>query len=113
MTAKLGFATALNLHAAIRPLTNFQLDYRIQSALRERVASHYSPDCHHAAPSNSVTIDRFHGVLGTRGHISASGQEHGRDSPFVCSEDEQRDRLVNLIHLIRQAEKSPAELSSV
>ena len=65
MTAKLGFATALNRYAATRRLINFWLDYRIEPALRERVASHYSPDCHHAASSNPVTIDRFHRVLGT------------------------------------------------
>jgi hypothetical protein len=98
MTAKLGFAIAPNRHAATCRPDNFQLDHWIKAALRQRVASQYSPDCHQAAPRNSVTIDRFHGVLGARRHVPASRQEHGRDRPFICSKHAQRDGLGNLIH---------------
>jgi len=98
MTAKLGFATALSRQAATCRSDNFQLDHWIEPALRQRVASQYSPDCQQTTPRNPVTIDRFHRVLGARRHIPASGQEHGRDRPFVCSKYEQRNGLENLTH---------------
>jgi len=98
MTAKLGFATALSRQAATCRSDNFQFDHWIESAFRQRVASQYSPDCQQTTPRNPVTIDRFHRVLGARRHVPASGQEHGRDRPFVCSKYEQRNGLENLTH---------------
>src|SRR5580692_1464503 len=99
MTAKLGFYTALSRHAATYRLDCFQGDYWINATLRERMASQYSPDCQQTATRNSVTIDRIHGILGTRGHVPTCRQEHGRDRPFVSSKCEQRDGLGNLVHL--------------
>src|ERR1700677_2133343 len=100
MTAKLGFAAARNPHAAARGIDSVQFDHWIKPALGERMASQYSPHCHQAAPHDSVTINRFHGVLGARGHVAASRQENRRHSPLVSSKHEERDGFRNLTHRV-------------
>lgn len=111
MTAKLGFATAPNRRTATCRLDCFQTDHWIEPALRQRVASQHAPDRHETTPRNPITIDRFHGVLGAGRHIPASGQEHGRDRPFICSKYTQRDGLGNLVHRILPG-KQTSELCS-
>ena len=97
MTAKPGFAS--NRYAGIFSLDHLRPDYRIDPALRQRVASQYPPDRHQTTSRYTMSIDRFHGVLGARRHIPARGQKYGRDSPFVSSKQEQRDGFGKLVHL--------------
>src|ERR1700693_463485 len=96
MTANLG--RFLKRQAETLRLDGFRFDNRVEPTLRQRVASQHSPHCHQTATCYSVAIYGFRGVLGTRWHVPARRQKHGRDRPFVSSEQEQRGGFWNLIH---------------
>ena len=92
MTAKPGFAS--NRYAGIFSPD----DYGVEPALRQGMAPQHSPESHQTTSRYSVSIDRFHCVLGAGRHIPARGKEHGRDCPLVSSEQEERNGFWKLRH---------------
>jgi hypothetical protein len=76
-----------------------RLHNRIVSSANEWVAAQHACAGFQAATNHSVALDRFHGVLGTGGHVAARWGKHRRDRPLVGSEQLQNREFGELAQI--------------
>jgi hypothetical protein len=64
-------------------------DDGIDSTLGKGMTAQQPPNYFRAAVNYAKAINRFHGIFGASGHITARGKQQGRDCPFVSTEQKQ------------------------
>src|SRR3954447_12665136 len=72
---------------------------RIVSALREWMAAQQSPGRDQATAQRAIPLHSFHCIFRTCRNVAAGGREHGRDGPFVASQQKHYGALWKISHL--------------
>src|SRR5205814_8704515 len=76
----------------------FRSDYRVVSALYQRMTTQKTPHRHQASTKHSVNLNCFHGVLRATRHVTARRTQPWRDGLLISAEQVEDDGLQRVFH---------------